>query len=80
MVVDLIDRAFATGAVREVTCDASYDRYLLDGSGGSVEVYVRPDGRFARANGVDGPLTHRPGRPNLRTRRGTTRSSVTEMT
>ena len=57
MVVDLIERAFATGAVREVTCDDGYDRYLLDGAGGSVEVYVRPDGRFARANGVDGPLS-----------------------
>lgn len=57
MIVDLIERAFATGAVRNVTCDAGYDRYLLDGTGGSVEVYVRPDGRFARASGVDGPLS-----------------------
>ena len=43
--------------MRNVTCDGAYDRYLLDGAGGSIEVYVRPDGRFARAHGPDGPLT-----------------------
>lgn len=57
MIADLIELAFAAGAVREVTCDDGYDRYLLDGGGGSIEVYVRSDGRFARANGVDGPLS-----------------------
>ena len=56
-IADLIERAFATGAVREVTCDDGYDRYLLDGAGRSVEVYMRSDGRFARANDVDGPLS-----------------------
>ncbi|HEY5852565.1 MAG TPA: hypothetical protein VIW24_00575 [Aldersonia sp.] len=43
--------------MRNVTCDAGYDRCLLDGTGGSVEVYVRPDSRFAGANGVAGPLS-----------------------
>lgn len=57
MIVDLIERAFASGVVRNVTCDGGYDRYLLDGEAGAVEVYVRPDGRFARAHGVDGPLS-----------------------
>ncbi|MBH0123610.1 hypothetical protein ACWDUD_29495 [Rhodococcus sp. NPDC003382] len=52
MIDDLIELAFAQGAVRGVSVAADgCDEYLLASSGTApaIRVWVRPDGRFSRA-------------------------------
>ena len=57
MIDDVVELAFAQGAVRGVAAAADgCDEYLLASSEAAptIRVWVRPDGRFSRAAGSDG--------------------------
>ncbi|WP_430331258.1 hypothetical protein [Rhodococcus sp. ACT016] len=60
MIDDLIELAFAQNIVREtLPCPDGCDEYVLTRADepATIRLWVRPDGRFSRALGDEGPLS-----------------------
>lgn len=60
MIDDLIELAFAQNIVREtLPCPDGCDQYVLarTDAATTIRLWVRPDGRFSRAFGDEGPLS-----------------------
>ncbi|MGF7125142.1 MULTISPECIES: hypothetical protein [unclassified Rhodococcus (in: high G+C Gram-positive bacteria)] len=61
MIDDLIELAYSRHVVREtLPCPDGCDEYVLgrvDAVNASIRLWVRPDGRFSRAQGDEGQLS-----------------------